>query len=73
MKFLLLQGKGFIRNNENDGRMRDSIEVQLSVKKREKRSQDFARSIFTILDSLILAAAEILRDFAITPERPSVN
>lgn len=45
--------------------MRDSIEVQLSVKKREKRSQDFARSIFTILDSLILAAAEILRDFAI--------
>lgn len=53
--------------------MRDSIEVQLSVKKREKRSQDFARSIFTILDSLILAAAEILRDFAITPERPSVN
>lgn len=53
--------------------MRDSIEVQLSVKKGEKRSQDFARSIFTILDSLILAAAEILRDFAITPERPSVN
>lgn len=61
IKLLVLLNNGFTSDGENCGWRKEIFGIQLTLQKRQKRSQDFARSIFAIPNNLYWRGS---RDFA---------